>query len=668
MNCSEARELLANYDELRKAKADVLPALDAHLKECSACREIQQQNSFIGEGIRALPPLSPSPVAHAKLMRALAAEHTRYIQRNASLDISTPTPSFLKPYLKDLSADEKHLEPLTTFSSAETGPLPVVPMVRKRPRLARMSHASIVGIAAAVLMLIMVSGISSLVLMSQTGNNSASQPHIVNQVAVTSPTQISVAYKGSAQGPYSHVVSSIASRDTLYYTAYQNSLNVTDPTDSSQFTWMLEKLDLSGNTNVEPIPLLEKDSTSKLYILESFNDWLIWLQVDPPKTTSGKNSTTNTTPANLLPHTWRVQALYLGNDPEQNSKNKDKKETEGTQGHPTFKTPITLLKGTYDQSAVPAWVNSPLQGTSTYSNNLLVAWLDAQGTSHLNNYQLDPEKEPVSTELAKATDGHILTTPTATSNGLSIYWGEEWTTEDNALHGNIWQNQQKEAPPQHGRWTPHNQTFQSLFRDDGGSFHPQVVNGTLFILSTLPVDQELIVKPSPTPTQGKGTATATPTRTPTHTKTTPTPSPSVPPTTTTSPAQAPIIAKNDPASYPLQADARILGTLLGYQISDPGTPQQLGDEGQSMAPQGGDRFLIWQNKDKSINMFDVLTNNAVNVKEAIPTNTIFLSVKGDTAVWITPPEQNGDTNTQSADTVLFKTFNWPTKVAPPAHP
>jgi hypothetical protein len=327
---------------------------------------------------------------------------------------------------------------------------------------------------------------------------------------------------------------------------------------------------------------------------------------------------------------------------------------------------VTLLKGTYDQSTVPAWVNSPLQGTSFYDHNLLVSWIDAQGTSHLTRYLLDPEKELVSEELAKAQGGHILTSPTATSDGKSIYWGEEWTTEDNVLHGNIWQNQQKEAAPQQGRWTPHNQTFQSLFRADGSSFQPQVVKNTLFILSTLPVDEVITEKPSPSATSNTATVTPTPTHTPQPTPTVPS---TATPTATTTPAQSPVIAENDPSSYPLPADAKIQGTLLGYQISDPTTPQQFGTEGQSMLPQAGDRFLVWENKEnKSISMFDVQANSQVNVNNAIPSDTFFLSVHGDTAVWIAPADQNTNANTETTGTLTFKTFNWPTKVTAQATP
>jgi hypothetical protein len=652
LNCNRARELLANYRDIQKERAAILPELDAHLEACSACRQIQQQSDFIGASVRSLPTLSPAPEAHAKLMRALAAEHTRYIQRATSSELSTPTPAFLKPYLKDIVAEEKHLEPLTTFSSAETGPLPVIPITRKRPRLARMGPTTIVGIAAAVLMLIMAGGISSLVLMAQMNSGKPGEtitgPAIVNKV-----TNISVA-SVAVQTPYPHVVSALADRNTMYFSAYQ---------DGSDPTWMLEQVHLNTNNDpsITPVPLLDKPTTSNIYLLENVQNWLIWLQLDKPKTTTGKPLDTQNS---SLTRTWSLDALYVGSGDTKASKNNlpdEKNEASANQ-------PITLLKGLYDQNTVPAWVNSPLQGTSTYQNNLLVSWLDNQGTSHLTRYQLDAQQAPTSEELAHVNAGHVLASPTASSDGRSIYWGEEWATNDNVLHGNIWQSQEEEAAPEHGRWAPHIETVRSLFKNDEASFHPHVVGDTLFMLSTLPLDaSNQTNKPSPIITTDAQTPVAS--LTPSAAKSTPILTPSVTTgqdeTPITQPTQAPLISKSDPNAYPLQADAMVQGTLFGYQLSDTTlVPQQFGDEGQSMALQGGNRFLLWQNKNKSINMFDVLTNNPVGVGTQIPANTLFLSIHGDTAVWLIPPDSNANT-TQPANTVTFKTFNWPAKIVSP---
>lgn len=652
MNCNRARELLANYRDLQKERAAILPELDAHLEACSACRQLQQQSDFIGASIRSLPTLPPAPEAHAKLMRALAAEHTRYIQRATSAELSTPTPAFLKPYLKDIVAEEKHLEPLTTFSSAETGPLPVIPITRKRPRSARMGPTTIVGLAAAVLMLIMAGGISSLVLMAQM--NSGKPTSITGPAYVTGGTSISVA-SVAVHTSFPHVASAIADRNTMYFSSYQ---------DGSEPEWMLEQVHLNTNSDASttPVPLLDKPTTSNVYILENVQNWLIWLQLDKPKTAKGKPLDTQNS---SLTRTWSLDALYVGSGTtkaDNNTASSEKNEASADQ-------PITLLKGLYDQNTVPTWVNSPLQGTSTYQNNLLVSWLDNQGISHLTRYQLDAQQAPVSEELAHINAGHVLTSPTASSDGRSIYWGEEWATDDNVLHGNIWQSQEEEAAPEHGRWAPHTQTVRSLFKNDEAFFHPHVVGDTLFMLSTLPLDaSNQTSKPSPTVKTGPQTPVAS--LTPSAAKSTPVLTPSVTTgqdeTPITQPTQAPLIARSNPNTYPLQADVMIQGTLFGYQLSDTTlAPQQFGDEGQSMALQGGNRFLLWQNKNKSINMFDVLTNNQVGVGTQIPANTLFLSIHGDTAVWLIPPDANANT-TQPANTITFKTFNWPTKIVSPS--
>jgi hypothetical protein len=57
---------------------------------------------MVGEKLHLFPALEPNPDAHAKLMQALATEHTRYLQRStASGTPAIPAPDFLKPYIKE---------------------------------------------------------------------------------------------------------------------------------------------------------------------------------------------------------------------------------------------------------------------------------------------------------------------------------------------------------------------------------------------------------------------------------------------------------------------------------------------------------------------------------------------------------------------------------------
>src|SRR5437868_15153482 len=94
--------MLATYRELKKGELDTLE-LDAHLEECASCRQVLASYNFVGEQVRSLPTIQPPPEMHANLMRALAKEQLRYIQRTASSadPRAISTPEFLKPYLSD---------------------------------------------------------------------------------------------------------------------------------------------------------------------------------------------------------------------------------------------------------------------------------------------------------------------------------------------------------------------------------------------------------------------------------------------------------------------------------------------------------------------------------------------------------------------------------------
>src|SRR5205823_7126554 len=75
---------------------------------------------------------------------------------------------------------------------------------------------------------------------------------------------------------YSHVVSAVANQASIYYTAYG---------DNGE-GWMLEKLDTKTKAST---PLLAASTLSTLAVLASSRDWLTWLQLDQPKSTTAKN-------------------------------------------------------------------------------------------------------------------------------------------------------------------------------------------------------------------------------------------------------------------------------------------------------------------------------------------------------------------------------------------
>jgi hypothetical protein len=176
------------------------------------------------------------------------------------------------------------------------------------------------------------------------------------------------------------------------------------------------------------------------------------------------------------------------------------------------------------------------------------------------------------------------------------------------------------------------------------SFRPEVVNDTLFFLSTK----------TATATDA---AQATPGLTPTVT-------PIVTPATTPTLSNAAIKPRLDPTIYPPQLDEAVRGTLLSVPLDDD-TVQPLSTESDdwSSVPQAGTRFLLWQS-DKGYEMYDVVAKSAVTIGAGtVPNDALFLAVNGDTAVWIVSSDNSTDkADTSSTDSpVTFRVFNWPTK-------
>jgi len=606
LNCSQARTLLAAYRELKKGQMDTT-ALEVHLSSCAACRAYLTQNSLVGERLRSLPAIEPSADAHTKLMKALATEHARYIQSTPASAQSIPVPTFLAPYLKEHAQANN----IAAFSTATTGPLPVIQTPHRRrntQRLFLMNHFAIVGLAAAFLMVIMLGGLTSLVILAKRGVPEQAPASFVqlSQITLTSYT---------TETTYPHIASAVADRQDIYYTA-TNDLNT---------GWMLSVLD--NQTNIST-PLISKESASPLIVLSSSNDWLIWLRYDLPKKVVSKNTHTHSTTTHEV-RTWSLKATYLGTDPASAL---------------TSSTPITLSKGTFDTATAPTWINTPIPGTWLTKDTLLVTSIDAKGRSHLTRYELNAEKTPQATELATVSDGHILTSPTANRGDTSIYWDEEWMSGNNILHSTIWaQKITPAALPLYGKWTRQTTTDTYQFSTDGTFFRPQVVNDTLFLLN---------VKAANTASALQAKASATANSTPDATA------------TSTALQNSTALARTDPTIYGLQPDAQLQGTLQTFSALDDTPVQMLLDSNSLVqAPQAGARFILWQNSNnKRIGMYDVVARQPVIVgANSIPNNTALLAVNEDTAVWMDSTSSTAASTPTTGASITFSTFNWPTR-------
>jgi hypothetical protein len=607
VNCSQAQVLLAAHRELNTD--DVVTAeLDAHLEQCPSCRNTLARYGLIGEQIRSLPVLEPSPVMHTKLMQALASEHSQFIQHSSSSVL--PPPEFLKPYLRDHVHSSSKTDPLTAFSSADTGPLPIIRAVRKKRRRTAIGQFAVIGIAAVFLMTLMMGGITSLLLMAhdQAGNAPASSLGVIH------PTDIAkISYTTTTT--YNHVVSAVADQTSIYYTAYGNG------TDNN---WMLEQLVRATKVST---PLLATASASPLIVLGSTNDWLAWIQFDEPKITTHPILPGHT--SRSLVRTWSLRYLSLiGPDRDTSVPNQ----------------PVTLFSGTFDQNAALSWIHTPIQGIWFIQNTLLVAMVDENGTSHLVRYPLGENNDFVPTEIAKASPDHIFTSPTANNDGTQIFWAEEWRSDDENLHSNIWTQQILDAPmPSHGEVARYKMTLKQLFLQNGQSFTPSVVNNALFLLSTADgagLTQATSKATTPLPTS---TGTAVPVSTP-NTSTTPTAS------------------WANTNFYSAALDDSVRGTLVMYPLAgslDVSPSLVSGIIGSASSLQAGKDFVLWQNGDGSYGMYDAVIKSNKNVGDVL-NDAQFLAVNGDSAVWTIG--NTGDTSSSSINpSTTLLAFSWPMK-------
>ncbi len=600
--------MLAAYREQKKDQTDT-PELEVHLEHCASCRQVLAQHHFIGESIRCLPPLEPSPDAHSKLMQALAANHSHFAQRSSSV---TPIPKFLVPYQKEHAHKMPYTDALTAFSTADTGPIPFIRTPMRRHRPFQMNHLAILGLASVFLMILMVGGLTSLLLSANRG-----LPGPGTSASITQFSQVTeISYTTTT--PYTKTASAVATRASTYYTAYSNDMT----------GWMLQRLD---HQTMISTPLLPQASPNPLIVLGSSNEWLVWLQLDIPKIFTSQRGVPHD--MDYLAQTWSLHALSL-------------KKTLATASSP--EVPETLLTGIFDQSVVPDWVHTPIQGIWFVQNTLLVTMIDEKGASSLVQCQLDATQHTQPNKLATATNGHILTSPTANSDGTSIYWAEEWFTDGNVPHSNIWaQKTTLTTIPSSGQWTPHLTTSQYQLRSDEMSFHPQVVNDTLFLLSTNDTGVTNDVQATP-----DTTATTMATTTPGNNLST-----------------TPAISRIDPITYLTQPDESIQGTILAFSTdNDTALSLPLDNNGQSSALQGGSSFLLWQNGDRGFEMYDVVAKSFVTVgTDTVPQDTIFLAVNGESAVWTLSTDNTNDRADATSvpnSTVTFHMFSWPRKSLP----
>jgi hypothetical protein len=363
----------------------------------------------------------------------------------------------------------------------------------------------------------------------------------------------------------------------------------------------------------------------------------------------------------------KKQDQNKGND-QKKGQQQNQELTEATSIIPS----LTLIKGQkFDARTAPTWVNKPVQGICFSQNALLVALIDEKGDALLESYPLDktstlsgkPGTPP--TVLSTASNGHILASPTASSDGNSTYWAEEWF-DGQKLMSNIWIRQRIDAPANTGRWAAHKQEQTYLFRDDGKSFRPQIINDTLFILSTNPGsgNQPATYKqPTPTPTATRPAPTPTPTGTST-TRSTPTSTATVTPTPILAPkvdlANLPGSAiKLDTGIIKPQIDELQSGQIITFTTM--GVPTRLpriSYDAMVSSLQGGAHFLLWLEGGQKIRMYDADTQQLVNVGAAVPsgTGTAFMAVNGDTAVVVLKTDASTQ---QDQNTITIKTFKWP---------
>lgn len=621
--------MMSAYRELKNEAVETTE-LDAHLETCAACREVLASYSQVGEQLRFASALKPQADAHARLMKALADEQLKFLQKSAPGKASTP--EFLKPYLQERVRETGAEDDITAFSTAETGPLPLIHARRKRRRIP-VNQFAVLGLAASILILLMMGGLTSLLMVARNNPNSIFK----NTVSLARQTEVNQK-SYTTDTIYRNVASAIPSDNFVFYTASGDE-------DNSN-TWMLMQFDRTTQLSV---PLLNTASDQPLIVLAASNSWVIWLEYSRPQFQAhGTASSSGQTYTPAQP--WHLYYLSLlpqapstpgniagspGQTPTPPTNQGQPIEHAGNQETPTsgevsLPTPVLLTQGIFNSQSVPEWIKSPLQGLVLAGNTVLVAQVNEQGVSTLTSYPLSGTgKSTTGVEIARAMPDHILNSPTIDSTGTLTYWADEWTSEDGVLHSNIWEQQAHQViTRQHGYPVIQSSYTQSVLLDDGMSFHPQVVADTLFFMST----SEMFVSSGGAVQEPNGT---------------PLPITSMDTSVTFTPS-------TDQTIYPSPADASLHGTVFMIPLngSNVSNESMLGTVGQSTMFQAGTNYVIWQDS-TGYRMYDVARQSEVTLGNTL-NNASLLVVSDNTTMWFT-----GNAADSISGKLSFMLYTWP---------
>lgn len=622
--------MMSAYRELNPDDRDTVE-LDAHLEECAACREVLASYNSIGDHLRSAPALTPPQDMHAKLMKALADEQLKFLQRSAPGAVTTP--EFLKPYLQERAEEAQEDDEIAAFSTAETGPLPIIHARRKRrPMPQRLNQIGVFGLTAAALILLMLGGLTSLLMLER--GNPASSTISRNTNSINRPTEVDQKVYTTTT-LYPNVTSALPDGNQVYYTAYGDGANSS--------SWMLMDFDRGTQTSK---PLLDSPSTDPLIVLAVSHNWLVWLQYSLPQ--PSHLHVPSTDDYFMAERAWSLHYLSLAPKPQNVGDSQSQSTTGATiTGQDNHKksgasvplvndpdlmdmpTTYLLTQDVFDRSAAPNWINSPIEGAWLVgdTDTLLVTQVDHKGVSRLESYRLGQTDDAAQPQiLATAPSGHVLAWPTATSTALQVYWADEWVSSDGTLHSNIWQQQATEQSQRlHGQLQDVTTFTQQAIQNDGMSFQPQVVDDTLFFLSTseIRVEGQGVVEPN-----------------------------GIPFPTSATDSNVQFIPRTDTGIYAAPPDASIHGTLLMLPLGGPsvGVMSMLGTVGQSTGYQAGSTYVIWQDA-TGYQMYDVERQSDV-VMGDILNGAALLSVNGNTTLWFAD-------NQQAEARLKLMAFTWP---------
>jgi len=380
---------------------------------------------------------------------------------------------------------------------------------------------------------------------------------------------------------------------------------------------MLMQFDRSTRTSK---PLLATPSEEPLVVIAASDTWLVWLEYDRALATPYSN-TLDADNHHSPERTWSLHYLSLLPKVQNTTGGSDKAvqaNPNGSKNQPgdlqkaftaqtDVPTALLLTQGIFDKSTAPGWITGPIQGTWMIGDTLLVAQIDQHGISHLKSYRLgETGKNVRGVEIAKADPGHVLTWPTANNTGTLLYWGEEWISARGMLRGNIWQRQEaEELTSTHGYVKSLVSHTQKLLLNDGLSFQPQVVDNTLFFMSTSEVrisSQEKIA-PNGIPL----------------------------PASMTDPSVT-FTSRTDQRIYSAPADASLHGTIFMLPFEGPrvGTESMLGTVGQSTSFQAGSNYIVWKDN-RGYRMYDVSRQSEVVMGDTL-NNASLLVVSGNTTL------------------------------------